>query len=142
MSHTRIEPHSLQDRWPDTPGVLDHEELVALVAGLREGRVFTNRDLPGFTPYYMDRLSGPRPATRPPPPYPNEMASVWPLFQVALKVRGAPPESFTEKVGALWEWRDRAVKEVVLDGVTLPTFMTVRFVSLEQWNRAQELKSA
>lgn len=126
-----IEPSNLAARWPDRPALLHDDELDVFRDALADGLIFTNRGLPSFTSYYMAREAKAK-DDRSISAYPSEIATVWPLFGVALKLRGAPPESFTERVGVLWEWRDQRRGETVLDGLTVPVFTTVRFLSREQ----------
>jgi hypothetical protein len=94
--------------WPDTPWRMSDEELVEFTQLWLAGRIFAHVHLETWKDL-------------PPPPvncdpralraYADEFAKTWPMWVLYLEAHGAPPESFTEKVGLFWSRSDAMVRE-------------------------------
>jgi len=111
--------------WPDRPGRMDEAELASFREGRTGGAIFVSDDLPHAARW---RLTG-RDAR-----YQHELTIAFPLFKLALALRGLPPESFLERFGVLWEWRDGADKLARLDDVVVPVFLaSARVLDVDDW---------
>ena len=92
--------------WPAEPPRMSEEDLRAFVLGLCDGKIWTSNHNNGQG---ID------------------------AFSMMLMFKNPPPREYTEKIGLLWEWLDKAGPRAVNNQ---PSFFSMRILHIDDWNRA------
>lgn len=100
-------------KWPDEPARMTDDELRTFVLGLADRRIWTSE----HGEHALD------------------------AFRIPMMFMGEnpPPACYLESTGCCWEWLDKA-GPLAIDGQ--PSFFSMRFMHVDDWERAQTAYAA